>query len=88
MIPKELFRGILFFIGGSLITPLYKIRYKTLTANLLSVSMIAIMIWRKSIMDGLIIGIFALVLQHKLNHTKIEPLIGYSALFSLIILAF
>ena len=87
MIPKELFRGILFFIGGSLITPLYKIRYKTLTANLLSVSMIAIMIWRKSIMDGLIIGIFAMVLQHKLNHTKIEPLIGYSALFSLIILA-
>jgi AGZA family xanthine/uracil permease-like MFS transporter len=86
MIPKELFRGILFFIGCSLITPLYKMRYKTPTANILSIALIFIMIIRKSIMDGLMVSIFAMVIYNRLNHIKTESVIEWSAVLSLIIL--
>jgi AGZA family xanthine/uracil permease-like MFS transporter len=86
MIPKELFRGILFFIGCSLITPLYKVRYRSLTGNLLSLSLIGIMIIRKSIIDGLIIGILAIFIYDLINKNKTQALIIWSAIFSMIIL--
>jgi AGZA family xanthine/uracil permease-like MFS transporter len=86
MIPKELFRGILFFIGCSLITPLYKMRYKTTTANILSLSLILLMIIRKSIMDGLMMSIFAIVIYNRMNRIKTDPVIEWSAGLSLIIL--
>ena len=86
LIPKELFRGILFFIGCSLLTPLHKIRYRSITTNLLSLSLISIMIIRKSIMDGLIIGILAIFFYNLLTKNKNQPLIIWSAFFSMIIL--
>jgi hypothetical protein len=86
-IPKELVRGILFFIGCSLITPLYQMRYKTLTANFLSLSLIALMIIQKSILDGLIAAILSKLFFDRINQQKSLPILYWGGIFGLIILS-
>jgi AGZA family xanthine/uracil permease-like MFS transporter len=85
-IPSALFRGILFFIGCSLITPLYLMRYRTITNNLLTISLVALMIYQKSIMDGLIAAIISNFLYNKIMKIPSPPIIRYSTLLALIIL--
>jgi AGZA family xanthine/uracil permease-like MFS transporter len=77
MIPSELFRGIFFFIGLSLIAPLYHFKNQSKIENILSVFLIALIIFTKSILNGLLIGIvihYLLLLKNKnmltqMNHT-------------------
>lgn len=57
LIPQELFRGIFFFIGFSLLSPLYQFKHQSLQENILSMVLIIIIMITKSILNGLLLGI-------------------------------
>jgi AGZA family xanthine/uracil permease-like MFS transporter len=85
-IPPELVRGILFFIGCSLITPLYQMQYRTITANFLSIGLIGFMVIKQSILDGLMMAILSKFILDKLNKQQSLPVLNWSVGLSLIIL--
>ncbi len=88
MIPKELFRGIFFFIGLSLLAPIYQFKKQTLLENAISILLIAIIIATKSILNGLLIGIilhYVYLHQQKTPIEKINHLITALAMCSLIL---
>jgi AGZA family xanthine/uracil permease-like MFS transporter len=79
MIPNELFRGIFFFIGLSLLAPLYHFKKQSKTENIISIGLIVIIIITKSILNGLLLGLimhYLLSLKNKeiltrMNHTMV-----------------
>jgi xanthine/uracil/vitamin C permease (AzgA family) len=77
LIPAELFKGILAFIGLSLLTGIYHLRKKTnyeIWSTLLIVFIICI---RKSILDGLIVGILITWIHQYLNKIDTQPLLKW-----------
>lgn len=57
LIPQELFRGIFFFIGISLLSPIYQFKHQRMQENILSIGLVGIMMMSKSILNGLLLGI-------------------------------
>lgn len=71
MIPEELFRGIFFFIGFSLLSPLYQFKNQKVEENILSIFLIGVIIISKSILNGLLLGI---IIQYLLDVYRRENL--------------
>ena len=86
LIPKELFQGILFFIGLSLTSPLYKMRYHSLTHNLLTGIVILTIVWQKSILNGLVLSTIGVFFYNLATHTKSNRMIEVTFVLSLIII--
>jgi AGZA family xanthine/uracil permease-like MFS transporter len=63
VIPSALFQGIFFFIGLSLLSPLYKMRNNSNQELLFTIGVIFIMVITQSILNGFIMGIL-------INYTK------------------
>jgi AGZA family xanthine/uracil permease-like MFS transporter len=88
MIPKELFRGVFFFIGLSLLAPLYRFKNQSNTENILSIFLVALIILTKSILNGLLLGIlvhYVLLLKDKKMMTKMNHSIAILAICSLML---
>ena len=91
MIPKELFHAILGFIGLSLLSPLYQLKHNRLIENMLVFSLVLIMIFTQSILNGLIAGIimhFMLSLKEGHEIPKIQFMTTLLAIFSLLLTVF
>ena len=77
LIPGELFKGILAFIGLSLLGGIYHLRKKNnyeIWSTLLIISIICV---RKSILDGLIVGIIMTWIHQHLNNIDTQPLLKW-----------
>lgn len=91
LIPGELFKGILTFIGLSLFSSIYHLRKRTnfeIWGTLLVIGIICI---QKSILDGLIIGILMTCIHQHIKKIETPALLKWSAslgLFTLLLRCF
>ncbi|NDH09529.1 MAG: hypothetical protein EBY16_07965 [Gammaproteobacteria bacterium] len=91
MIPKELFHGILGFIGLSLLSPIYQLKHNKTIENVFVFMLVFIMVFSQSILNGLIAGIiihFLFSLQQKSPIPKIQYITTALAIFSLLFSVF
>jgi adenine/guanine/hypoxanthine permease len=86
MIPQELFEGILFFIGLTLIAPIAQLKNQTTVENLISIFLIGIIMITKSILNGLLIGLilnYGLLSLYRKNMTRMTHIMSILALATL-----
>lgn len=79
IIPGELFKGILTFIGLSLLSQIYHLRKKSNYEIWTTLLIICIICIRKSILDGLIVGILMTCIHQYLKKMDTQPLLKWSA---------
>ena len=83
MIPQELFRGTFFFIGFSLLSPIYQFKHQKQLENIISILLIGVIIWTKSILNGLLLGI---ILHYFIMLKQKKPLQAMNHLLTLLAL--
>jgi len=88
MIPQELFRGIFFFIGLTLLMPVKILHNQLRQEKLIAGILLAIIIYSRSILNGLYLGIiihYLILLKQKHTIERINHLISLISLCSLFI---